>query len=229
MKFFLKEAPANYADYHFPYTLWAETGDSDPVEPLYAAGYLPYSADLQAHAQLFYMARSLRVDLAHLALNKKRRYQQRQWQGHSLQKHWLTKLDFSQQFGDLPAALAQQWMQARFGTPYLSPERFTYIFSRPILTHVLCWLNNDNSLQAFALIVNMPSALHYWFLFYDPTAPASGHGYLVDFLHFAQARSYSFAYLGTAYGASSQYKSRGLAPVMFWDGNHWRTGSNAKF
>jgi hypothetical protein len=220
---FRSEGPVDYSRYAFGYTLWLELEADEPPGPAYAGGYLPYSGDPEASLLRFYMARSLRVELRAFRLGKGRRYDHRQWLRHGLRRQLLSRQAFLEAFGSEVPKLALNWMRTRFGEPFLSPVRLEYILRHPCLSQVLTW-EDRSGLRAFALLPRWEEGVHYWFVFYangDPEACPPGHGYLVDFLHWAQDEALPHAYLGTAYGLKSRYKSRGIEGIEYWDGNRW--------
>ena len=220
---FRSEGPILYNQYQFGYCEWLESADGKDLREAYEGGFLPYSADLTDPRHLFYMARSLRVDLNRYKVEKNRRYDQRKWQSMGLIRQHFSKDEFLTTYGNSALTMAGKWMKQRFGEAYLSPERLQFVFSKPFLRDVLAWFDGDK-LQAFALIVLEKWGAHYWFIFYEngvesPGAP--GKGYLVDFLDWAREMNLPRAYLGTAYGSKSLYKSRGIQGIEFWDGNNW--------
>lgn len=223
---FRSEGPILYGKYQFGYCEWAEwdaSGTVDELGELYGSGYLPYSADPADLTHRFYMARSLRVHPAHAGLDKRRRYDHRAWQAFGLSREHLSKQAFLDRHGAEAPSLAAGWMENRFGSAFLSPERYAYILDKPYLQDVLVWRSGD-FLSAFALIVRGSWGAHYWYVFYangtgQPHAP--GHGYLVDFIQWAAGENLPAAYLGTAYGEKSRYKARGISGIEFWDGSCW--------
>ncbi len=223
VKRFRSEGPVLYGRYQFGYCEWVELDALNELGAVYAGGYLPYSAAPADPRHLFYMARSLRVDLAGFAMDKKRRYDHRVWEAFGLRRVAYPKAEFLGTHGGCVHDRAQEWMEARFGQAFLSGPRLAYILAKPFLTDVLAWFGGD-ALTAFALVVRGEWGAHYWYVFYRNGAPREqppGHGYLIDFLQWARAAGLPHAYLGTAYGRKSCYKSRGLAGIEFWDGNRW--------
>ncbi|MEX0326370.1 MAG: hypothetical protein AB3N33_09820 [Puniceicoccaceae bacterium] len=220
---FREPGPILYGRYACTHGEWLElTGEAVP-EAAYAEGYLPYARLSKANQHLFYMGRSLRVDLARYRMDKKRRYDHRRWQEFGLRRLHLDKTGFLARYGDRAATEARSWMQARFGVPYLDGAEFRHVLEKPFLQDVLVWEWNE-ALMAFGLIVKGTWGAHYWFAFYAPetngTTPP-GHGYMGDFLQWAAEAGLPYAYLGTSYGLKSRYKSRGLAGIEFWDGTDW--------
>ncbi|NDV61329.1 hypothetical protein G0Q06_02560 [Puniceicoccales bacterium CK1056] len=220
---FKSEGPVLYNRYQFGYCEWLESTTGQNLKEAYEGGFLPYSADLSDPRHLFYMARSLRVDLGEFKVEKNRRYDHREWQAcHLVRKH-VPKDQFLAQYGDHAVQKAGLWMEQRFGKPYLSENRLEYILRKPFLRDILTW-EDGTGLRAFALIVLEDWGAHYWYIFYANDAGKNdppGQGYLVDFLNWASGKQLPCAYLGTAYGQKSLYKSRGIQGIEFWDGNEW--------
>ena len=220
---FRTEGPVLYGRYQSGHGEWLELEEKDDVAVAYPGGYLPYSGDPSDPRHLFYMARSLRVALDRLAMDKKRRYDHRQWETHGLEREVLAKEEFRQRYGRESEELAMGWMEARFGKPYLGRERFRYVLEKPFLETVATW-RKGSALEAFAFIVTGPWGAHYWFAFYRHSREGTwppGHGYMLDFLLWARGQDLPHAYLGTAYGMNSRYKTRGLEGIEFWDGSCW--------
>ena len=222
-KYFTSQGPNLYGKYLTGQIKWAEATDVSDLESVYGGGYLPFSGDLNETRHLFYMARSLRVDLGRFSLKKKRRYDHRTWLRHGLERRMLEKEAFLEQFGPVMMERATEWMHPRFGESALSSARLEFILASPFLNYVIVW-ELCGRLTAFALVVRGDWGAHYWYIFYQnggglQTAP--GHGYLIDFLDWCKADGLPFAYLGTAYAGKSRYKSRGINGSEFWNGIDW--------
>ena len=220
---FIADGPNLYGKYLNGSIKWAELTHSTELGEIYSGGYLPYSGDTMDSRHLFYMARSLRVDLDRFSLDKKRRYQQKEWAGFGLQRVLLSKVEFLEIYGSEMMELAYLWMEPRFGEASLARDRFTYILSKPYLNSILTW-QDAGELVAFALLARGSWGAHYWYVFYRngtgvPSAP--GHGYLVDFVDWVRSENLPHAYLGTTYATKSHYKSRGIRGISFWDGESW--------
>lgn len=224
MRRFQSEGPVSYEQYQFGYCQWLEREPGDALGPIYAAGYLPFSANPEGPPlDRFYMARSLRVRLPAFQIRKDRRYDHRQWEAHALTRRCCSREAFMESCSGEARSLARKWMEARFGEAYLDARRLEQILAGPPLSDVLYWKKEDR-LVAFSLLVREDDLVHYWYLFYKnggETRTPPGHGYLVDFLYWARENSLEQAYLGTAYGLKSRYKSRGISGIEFWDGNRW--------
>jgi arginine-tRNA-protein transferase len=221
---FRRESSFNYAGFDFGYSNWLEISDAGNLADAYTNGYLPYSGNISDQRHQFYMARSLRVRLDRFEMDKKRRYDHRAWQAFELERIHLTKEQIMAEYGEESLLeLAAMWMEPRFGERALSLERLTYILGKAFLQDFLIW-KHGSELNAYALIVRGDWGAHYYYVFYrngGSLRSAPGHGYLIDFIQWAKAAGHTHAYLGTYYGHKSQYKSRGIKGVEYWDGNAW--------
>lgn len=223
MRFFSREYAVDYPNYRFAYGNFAELEALAELDTLYARGYLPWSAEPEEQRPLFYMARSLRVDLTQLQMTKKRRYLQRQ-EPMSRFKRCLHEREQLLQICD--AAWVRKitgWMERRFGEAYLSCERIEAILQKPFANTLLEWCDHETPV-AWALVCRSESSAHYWFCFYNPEHPEAqslGKWLLGDFLEWATSEDLRFGYLGTGYKDRSAYKVHGIRPCAFWDGSGW--------
>lgn len=216
---YFKERPVLYNRYQLGRGPWIRIDSLTSPEKAYAHGFLPFSKPHQG-PQKFFQARSLRVHLNEWNVSKKRRYQQRQWQRFNPQREAMDPQTFLNRFPEA-SETARNWMTERFGAPFLENQQLRFILSNPLLSTILTWFVNDK-LTAFAPLIDGPWGAHYWFAFYNPapTAPP-GHGYLMDFILWTHGHGRPFAYLGSAYGMHSLYKSKGFNGIQFWHDEHW--------
>jgi hypothetical protein len=226
---FIAPGPRLYGKFLCGECQWSELTSEGDLGSIYGGGYLPYSGDTADPRHLFYMARSLRVELDRFSLDKKRRYDHRKWQDFGMERILLPKESFLQRHGHEMLDLAYRWMEPRFGDAALARPRFAYIIGKPFQENVMAWYR-DGVLSAFALIVMGDWGAHYWYVFYangSGERSPSGHGYLVDFLDWAAETGLPHAYLGTTYGNKSRYKSRGIRGVSFWNDSEWCSDRDA--
>jgi leucyl-tRNA---protein transferase len=224
VRLFLHESSIDYARYHFAYTQWAELPPEEDPGAAYAEGFLPASHDLAEKRCLFYRARSLRLDLGRLALDKKRRYLHRRaaeaglrWERQSLAS-----------FRDIaPAGWSERllgWVAQRHDPPFMTAARLAYLLERPFLRQVV----TIHAGEQWVGLVCLPAArdwAHYWFCFFDPTwepTLSPGKWILAETAHRLRESGTRHLYLGTAYGPKSAYKFQGFtAGVEFFDGEGW--------
>ncbi len=224
MRTFVREYPPQYAGYQFNYGIFAVMEAGEPLDELYTAGFLPASQDLAEARPLFYLARSLRVRLSQLSLDKKRRYLQRRGESAGLHWHLQTRQEFQAQASHDWKERALQWVRARYDPPYLTPARLDYLLERPFLSHVAT-IRRDEQPVAYVLLPIGERVAHFWFSLYDPScAPelSLGKWILGEALRALAEYGLDFLYLGTCYGSRSAYKFQGMRDgVSFFDGNAW--------
>ncbi|KAF0094716.1 MAG: arginine-tRNA-protein transferase [Puniceicoccaceae bacterium 5H] len=225
MRFFAAEFVNNYATYSFGYCEYAEWEPGDDLEPIYTRGYLPYSGDPEQPRHLFYKCRSLRIDLARFAFDKKRRYHQRRLDelGPAFALH--DKQAFLAQHQAQLEADALRWIDQRFDQAYLTTERLRYILDKPYLNRI-AEVRLEGKVVAYALLVAWERGLHYWYSFYDSaivTELSLGKWLMGHTLEYAQEQGLPYVYLGTAYRRKSAYKSQGTRGAEHFDGMAWNT------
>ena len=69
MKLFFSEFKEDYQKYHFPYQVWLLKEEADDVGKIYASGFLP----IRSLPDVYYLSRSLRVDLSQFSLSSENR------------------------------------------------------------------------------------------------------------------------------------------------------------
>lgn len=223
MYFYSTEHTIDYANYQFAYTRYAVLETPEELDLIYPLGYLPYSADLSESVHRFYMARSLRFDLAKLEFDKKRRYLQKQISPSAIQTRILSREPLLEHCDTDWQAQVSNWMQKRFDQPYLSAERLQYILQKPFANRLMSITWQGKPFAEILLCCGNQS-VHYWFAFYNPELEAcesAGKWLIGHFLQWAKAQHFHFAYIGTCYGSTSAYKFHGLTPTEFWDGSQW--------
>ena len=63
MRKILKEDRVDYKNYKFGYTFNTVLEESDSVEEAFKSGFLPYTGDLNNYKEVYYLARSIRINL----------------------------------------------------------------------------------------------------------------------------------------------------------------------
>lgn len=224
MRRFRSEFIHNYNTYSFGYCEYAEIVDPSDLESVYDSGFLPYSGLPAPGRPTFYLARSLRVEPAHLIVNKKRRYHERQ----------ITDVGVDlgvKQFTDLSESEIEEmfnrsldWVEARFNPPYMTPERLEMVINFPFLSHVAIASDGSGDVGYILMCAN-EQFVHYWFAFYDwerYEKLSLGKWLISQVISWCEATDRKHLYLGTCYGSASAYKIQGFEEGVEWfDGNHW--------
>ena len=65
MKTILSEGNIDYKNYKFGYTVNCVLEKTDNIEKVFSRGFLPYTGDINNSKEVYYMARSIRINLNH--------------------------------------------------------------------------------------------------------------------------------------------------------------------
>lgn len=222
MKTFSSEYLRDYSTYTFGYANYALYENGDTFHQIYDRGYLPYTGAIHLDYGLFYMARSLRVNLEKFTSSSENRRVGRKLEHLNLEISCIPRADFDFQdehFRNLCLSYAKE----RFKSGSMSDERLDYVLSRPTCTHIFkCVLENE----PIAYIVSCldENILHYWYAFFDQKLMESypiGKWLMWQCNVWAQENGRKFVYLGTSYGHASLYKIRDFKGLEWWNGAFW--------
>lgn len=224
MKIVYKEFPSiNYKEYQFPYCIYLIKEDSDSYRDIYERGFLPYSNDLTVEEEVYYLARSVRIELKEPFFNYKQ---------HNILnklKHIFEddKLHFSLSKKDnlIDNSLFRGWCLKQAKDQFLTRERLHYILSRPYLQDILT-LSYDEQTLGHILLVHEPYKFaHVWFSLYDLSLPYNDMGkwVLLKTMQWLYQKEYPFFYIGTGYTISSFYKLMLSPRTSYFDGERWNS------
>lgn len=220
MKIFRSESFVDYSTYTFNYANYCLKEDRSELPEIYDKGFLPYSNDTSLSKEIYYLARSLRVDLDVFKASSENRRVDRKIQELNPVFRLIEKKDFDlkdQEFLDY----CHHFTQQRFSES-ISKERLQYIFDAPSFSH-LFEFSIDNRICGYVICILEGDMLHYWFAFFDLNRPEFGLGkwMMYSVIHWAQQQGLKHVYLGTCYGTKSLYKVRDFKGLSFYDGNRW--------
>lgn len=224
MKIFKSEYLNDYSSYTFGYTEYAIKESDNDISGIYNNGYLPYTGNTSLDYPLFYLARSLRVDLSKFVDSSENRRVNRKLNGTEpyIVRHDLKNFDIkNKNFINFCMSYANE----RFSGNAMTPQRFEYILNSGIATDIFEFKNPENDmLTGYVLAIVNDEIFHYWFSFYDT-------GYLESFplgkwmmwrmIKWSQERKLKYIYLGTVYGTKALYKIRDFKGLEYFDGNIW--------
>ncbi len=222
MKILFREYTADYSTYTFPYTVLAIFEPGDTLEAFYTKGFLPYSDHKNIPEQkiMFYMARSIRIDLEKFDLtSENRRLRKRNENLHlTFEMVPKNKIDFEE-----IKNFAWKYVRERIGEA-MTPDRLAYIFHFPLLNHIAVF-KSFNKIVGYVWIIENETLRHYWFSFFDTKLLVNGIGKHIMELMISDSRNrgQKHIYLGTCYGAKAMYKIRDFKGVEFFDGNRWNS------
>lgn len=217
MRVFHREFGYRYDSYEFGYAAFCQLEAGDALTSVYAAGFLPYSADPETH-DLFYMARSVRVPLVAFAHTSENRRVLKKFEDR-FSRTLLTKEELSRDADFLPCFLA--YFQERHGERVMSEERARGILATALPLRGVRY-EEEGALAGYVLEIVEDGSAHYWYSCYVPAYAGTSFGMwlMLDAAERAQEEGRAHLYLGTAYGAKGRYKLN-FEPIEFWDGAVW--------
>lgn len=221
MKIFLSESLVDYRSYTFNYALYCLKEGINEISEIYGKGFLPYSNDLALQEEVYYMARSLRVDLTLFSETSENKRVLKKIAELSPVFRIISTREFKiedKNFQDFCMHFANE----RFSEPF-SLERLQYILRWKSLSHIFEF-SLEGKVVGYVLSVMQGDTLHYWFAFFDLNYPAYSLGKYMMFsvIDWAKKNGLGFVYLGTVYGEKALYKARDFKGLEFFDGNNWQ-------
>jgi leucyl-tRNA---protein transferase len=222
MKIFLSENKPQYQTYTFNYAVYALKESQAELDTIYAKGFLPYSANSSIEPEVFYMARSLRVEIADFQDSSENRRVSRLIEPLGIQLKVLPKSDFdlhSVAFRDL----SSKYIAERIGDDNMSEERWDYILSRETGSHFFVFESAERP-YGYVLAAITEQSVQYWFALFDTAFMRShslGKYMMWAVIDWAKQNQKDYVYLGTAYKPAALYKIRDHKGLSFFDGNSW--------
>lgn len=227
MKVFLSENTVDYTSYTFNYAKYCVMENMEEMTEIYNLGFLPYSADLRIEKEIFYLARSLRVDLDRFNDSSENRRVNRTIEPLGIEVEVIPKAEFDLK-GEKFKSLCEKYISERIGDDNMSTERLNYILSKDTGTHIFRFFNAEQDF-GYVLGVMNDDMLHYWFAFFDTGYMRShslGKWIMWRTISWAADNGKKHVYLGTAYKPSALYKIRDHKGLAFFDGATWNTDVN---
>lgn len=227
MKIFFSEGKPHYPSYTFNYGIYCIKERQDELPNIYGRGFLPYSANAELEHELFYLARSLRVDMAQFKDTSENRRVHRKISELDIDVTCQPKglvLDNHENFHSFCLAYANE----RIGD-HMPEDRFRYICGLETGTHIFAFTNRALGDIGFVLAAIEGNMLHYWFSFFDVAlmrSHALGKWMMWYVISWAKEQGLDQVYLGTCYGSKSLYKVRDHKGLEFFDGSDWNSDIN---
>ncbi len=222
MKIFFSENQPDYSTYTFNYAIYCIKEAQSELPTIYNQGFLPYTGNLKIEADIFYLARSLRVNLAQFKDTSENRRINRKIEELAIEIQVHKKADFDTE--DLTFfAFCMNYAADRFSGNAMTPERLKYVLSKETGSHILSFTSNGKTL-GYILAGIEGNAFQYWYAFFDQAYMRShslGKWMMWRTIHWAKENDLSYVYLGTCYGKHSLYKVRDHKGLEFFDGHKW--------
>ena len=220
MKLFHSELASNYSQYAFGYTTYAKRQANESRASLLSAGFLPYTGQLDFKENLYYKARSLRVNVSSIELNSENRRVLRKFENEDITWTFIPKESYSWTESD--SAFCIDYSVKRYSKDF-SSTRLNRILAHDHCTHV-CRIKLNDSTIGILLLSCDGVAWHYWFAFFSLSKfrdKPLGKWAMTSFLLKAHQNNAQHVYLGTCYGEDALYKVRDYNDISYFDGNHW--------
>lgn len=216
MKLLFSEAPADYANYIFPYAVWAFPEAGETPADLFNAGFLPSSRNLDR----FYLCRHVRVRLAEFTPSSENRRILRKGEGLKAELIPREQFDYTPERREF----FKRYADARFGPDVMSLARLDALFDSPIISHLLVFTDARTGGEVGVVTLYMsPGALaFYYYAFYDLSHAARNLGMFMMTLavvEFAE-RGVAHLYLGSCYSENALYKTQ-FTGAEFFNGFRW--------
>lgn len=222
MKILFSEYHAEYTTYTFSYAIYCLQENAEETAQIYARGFLPYTGNLALTQHIFYLARSVRIDLDRFADTSENRRLDRKAQELEPELAVTEKSAFDL---DNPAFISfcTTYAAERFSGGEMDEARLRYVLGCETLTHILTF-QSHGAILGYVLACLHQDMLHYWYAFFDVTYLTShslGKWMMWRTVRWAKDQGFRHVYLGTCYGKKALYKIRDHKGVEFFDGVRW--------
>ncbi|MBD3329723.1 hypothetical protein GF357_04490 [Candidatus Dojkabacteria bacterium] len=217
MKKYYLETKGNYENYEFPYRVYGLMEDGDDLDELLAEGFLP----TRTRKSLFYMARSVRIDLKRFELSSENRRILRKTDYVKLEIKSLKDFDYDYKIGKF----AQDFYKGKFGKKVVSAQKMKAVFTEGFFTDVLVYYDRnqdkDNPI-GYCPIMKTQKSLDYVYPFYnlDYFEKNLGMGMILHAIKMAQEKGIQYFYLGTCYTEDALYKTQ-FEGLEYYNGVKW--------
>ena len=215
MKLLFSEATPDYAHYIFPYAIWAFPEPGETPADLFNAGFLPSSRNLDR----FYLCRQVRVNLAQFQPSSENRRILRK--GDGITTTLIPRSEF--EFSEVRREFCMRYADARFGPNVMSRERLDSLFSSPITSHVLSFVDETGKeIGLVTLYLEPPGLAYYYYAFYDAENAVRSLGMfmMTTAVVTLTGRNLRLLYLGSCYSTNALYKTQ-FRGAEFFNGFRW--------
>lgn len=228
MKIFFSENNVDYTSYTFNYAIYAIKESQEELDAIYEKGFLPYTGNTSLNKELFYYARSLRVNMAAFSDTSENRRVCRLVEPLNIEIEVIAKADFDLNDSNFKN-FCSNYINERIGDDNMSMERWEYILKQSTGSHFFVFKSSDK-IYGYVLAAITPKAVQYWFAFFDTEfmrTHSLGKWMMWAVINWAKENQKDYVYLGTAYKPAALYKIRDHKGLEFWDGNTWNNDNKA--
>lgn len=228
MKLFFSEFKKDYTSYTFGYAVYALQEDRDRLSDIYAKGFLPYAGASEYEVdqpvkEIYYLARSLRIDLSRFSISSENRRVNRKAEPFHVKLDVSPKTKFTNDTEF--SKFCQSYAGERFKGGHMDSKRWDYVLSRNCGSHVFTFRINEK-VVGYVLAGVDEKMIHFWYSFFDTVYMEQfpiGKYIMLKTIEWAHANDKKHIYLGTCYGPHSLYKARDFKGTEFFDGASWNS------
>ena len=220
MKIFLSESLVDYSTYTFNYATYCLKESDSEIPVIYDKGFLPYSNNVSIQQEVYYLARSLRVDLERFEDTSENRRVLKKIDDNDPSFELIPIDDFDVEAPEFEN-FCMDFARARFSEE-ISPERMRYILHNKNISHVFRFYLRGETV-GYVIAIVQGGCLHYWFAFFtlEFKELSLGKWMMHAVIRWAADQKLDHVYLGTCYGTKSLYKVRDFKGLEYFDGNRW--------
>lgn len=222
MRLFTSEFGHSYDSYSFGYCNYAELEKSDKLWEIYQSGFLPYSASFDKK-DIFYMARSARINLKNFELNSENRRIAKKFDG-KFEKEIVPFSKFNWKNEEFISFCAD-YFAVRHGKNVMPKSRLMFLLNCGLISDIAVY-KEDGIPKAYVFLVSDNQMAHFWFSFYDLSLvyQSLGMWLMIDVARDAAnppaGGGKKHLYLGTVYAEKALYKTN-FDNLEYWTGSEW--------
>ena len=227
MKYIFSEESIDYKNYKFGYSVNIIIENNNLIEDCFSKGFLPFTGDIDFNKEIYYLARSIRVNLnLYQRQSENLRVIKNFEKKHKINFSVKSKESFnhSQEFKNF----CINYSKERFLNNSLSKKRLDLILNRKNYNRIFTFSIDDKN-TGYVLAYENTDIIHYWFAFYNTKLLKKFHigKYMMEqIIYYAKNKKKKYLYLGTCYGEKALYKVRDFKGIEFFDGRKWNNKIN---
>ena len=216
MKLLFSEQKSDYANYQFPYAVWAVPEEGETPADIFDAGFLPSSRNLDR----FYLCRQVRVNLSKFQPSSENRRICRK--NDDIEATLVPRRDFD--YSSERRQGFKNYADIKFGNDVMTFERLDGLFASPIISDLLIFRDTKagKEVGVAALYLEGAELAYYYYAFYDLTYYTRNLGMFMMTAAVTQfaGRNFNHLYLGTCYSRNALYKTQ-FVGAEFFNGFRW--------
>jgi len=177
---------------------------------------------LAIEKDIFYLARSLRVDLDRFIDSSENRRVARKAASLNISIKAQKKQDLDLKDPTF-VNFCMSYASDRFSGNAMTLDRLHYVLGKETGSHILTF-HEEDKIYGYVFAAIEGNILHYWFAFFDQQYLKShslGKYMMWRTIAWAKEQGLDHVYLGTCYGKHSLYKVRDHKGLAFFDGSVW--------